>query len=58
MKNRNTGILAIVLVIAAGTCFRILTGSSVRSVEFLSIFVFGFMSGMLVMHLLRNRKKN
>jgi hypothetical protein len=50
-KNRKT-LLAIMLIVALGNYFRIVGNENVRLVQFLSIFVIGVLSALLVKELL------
>lgn len=48
MKNRRTPILAILLIISIGNYSRIVGNENVRAVQFLSIFVIGALSALLI----------
>jgi hypothetical protein len=48
MKNRLIVFTAVFLMISIGNYFRIVSDGSVRTVEFLSIFSIGALSGLLL----------
>jgi uncharacterized membrane protein len=48
MKNRAISITAILLIISLGNYYRIISDGNVRTVEFLSIFAIGALSGVLL----------
>jgi len=48
MKNKVISITAVLLVISIGNYFRIISNGNVRVVEFLSIFVIGVLTGVLL----------
>ena len=48
MKKRAISVTAILLLISVGNYFRIISNGSVRTVEFLSIFAIGALSGVLL----------
>ena len=48
MKNRKIIISAVLLMIFSGTCFKIISDGSIRTVEFLSIFAIGALTGVLL----------
>lgn len=48
MKKRAISVVAVLLIISIGNYFRIISDGSVRTVEFLSIFAIGALSGILV----------
>ena len=48
MKKRAISVVAILLIISIGNYFRIISDGSVRTVEFLSIFAIGALSGILL----------
>ena len=55
MKNKALVISAILLVLSIGNYFRLISVNNVRPVEFLSIFVIGVLSGILLTLLFKNR---
>jgi hypothetical protein len=60
MKNKVTVIPAVLLIISLGNYFMFFSDSSIRSVEFLSIFVIGALSGVLLTKIFKeieDRKK-
>ena len=52
MKNKTIIIITILLIIAIGNYFRIISEGSVRTVEFLSIFTIGVLAGVLLTHVI------
>ncbi len=48
MKKRAISVVAVLLIISIGNYFRIISDGSVRTVEFLSIFAIGALSGILL----------
>ena len=48
MKKRAISVIAVLLIISIGNYFRIISDGSVRTVEFLSIFAIGALSGILL----------
>jgi hypothetical protein len=48
MKKRSVSVTAILLVISIGNYSRIISDGCVRTVEFLSIFAIGALSGILL----------
>jgi len=52
MKNRAISITAILLIISLGNYYRIISDGSVRTVEFLSIFAIGALSGVLLIQII------
>jgi Co/Zn/Cd efflux system component len=58
MKKKSITITAILLVISLANIFRLLNNSTIRSVELLSIFVAGFLAGLLVFQLFSNKKES
>ena len=60
MKNRNRRIafIAILLAMSIGNFFRISSGtSSIRTIDFLSVFVIGALTGLLIGILAYSRPK-
>jgi xanthine/uracil permease len=60
MKNRIIVITAVLLMISLGSYFGIISDGSIRSVEFLSIFAIGALSGVLLTQIfkeIKDRKK-
>lgn len=56
MKNKNISvILAILLILAIGNYFRFISDGSTRLVEFLSIFIIGLLTGLLLTQLMKKR---
>ena len=53
MKNKKAIITGVLLVISIGTWFRIISDGSIRTVEFLSIFAIGALSGILLTQLFK-----
>jgi hypothetical protein len=59
MKKRAISVTAILLIISIGNYFRIISDGSVRTVEFLSIFAIGVLSGVLLTQIIMAvRNKN
>lgn len=48
MKNKAIIITAVLLIISIGNYFRIISDSSIRTVEFISIFAIGALAGVLL----------
>ncbi|MBK6976571.1 MAG: hypothetical protein IPH28_05220 [Cytophagaceae bacterium] len=48
MKNRRMILLAIMLVLSIGTFTRIVGNENIRTVQFLSIFVIGALTSLLI----------
>ena len=48
MKNKKIVITAILLIVFIGNYFRIISNGSIRTVEFLSIFAIGALTGILL----------
>ncbi len=53
MKNKVIVFAAVFLVISIGNYFRIISDGSIRTVEFLSIFVIGVLSGVLLTEIVK-----
>lgn len=53
MKNNAKAITAILLIISIGTYFRVVSDGTIRTVEFISIFVIGMLSGVLMVQFLK-----
>lgn len=61
MKQKIIILTAVLLAIFTGNYFRITSNNSIRTVDFLSIFVIGALSGILITQLikfLRNKKQS
>ena len=61
MGKRNKFLItnALIIVIMAGSCFRILSGGSIRTVEFISVLALGILLGAFLTQLfLTKRNKN
>jgi hypothetical protein len=56
MKNRSIVFIAVFLMISIGNYFRIISDSSVRAVEFVSIFAIGMLSGVLLTQIIMKIK--
>ena len=54
MKNKNIVITALLLIVSIGNYFRIISDGSIRTVEFLSIFAIGALTGILVTEVFKN----
>lgn len=48
MSNKRTVIIVIMLILAIGNYTRIIDHGTIRTVEFLSIFVIGALSSLLI----------
>ena len=48
MNRKTIVILMVVLVLSIGNYFRLFSGSTIRTVEFLSIFAIGLVAGILL----------
>lgn len=60
MKNKRILMTAIFLIVTIGNYFRIISDGHVRTVEFISIFVIGALSGILMLQIgreIKERKK-
>ena len=53
MKNKVIVFAAVFLAISIGNYFRIISDGSIRTVEFLSIFVIGVLSGVLLTEIVK-----
>ena len=53
MKNRKPVILALLLSLAIGNYARVTSDGNIRTIEFLSIFVIGMLSGLLFQELMK-----
>lgn len=53
MKNKVIVITAVFLIISIVEYFRIISNGSIRTVEFLSIFVIGVLSGVLLTQIIK-----
>ena len=56
MKNRFIVILVVLLIVSMGNYSRIIADGSIRNVEFLSIFVIGVLSGILLTEIIKRIK--
>jgi hypothetical protein len=53
MKNKSLLITSLFLIVSIGNYFRIIEDGTVRTVEFLSIFAVGVLSGMLILQVVQ-----
>jgi hypothetical protein len=53
MKNKSLLITSLLLIVSIGNYFRIIEDGTVRTVEFLSIFAVGVLSGMLILQVVQ-----
>ena len=53
MKNKAIIITAVLLILSIGNYFRIISDGSIRTVEFLSIFAIGVLTGALATQIIR-----
>jgi len=53
MKNKAIIITSVLLILSIGNYFRIISDGSIRTVEFLSIFAIGVLTGTLATHIIR-----
>jgi len=53
MKNKKIVIPLILLILSAGTYFRLISDGSIRTVEFLSILAIGVLAGILLTQLIK-----
>ncbi|MDD2307651.1 MAG: hypothetical protein PHP53_23305 [Prolixibacteraceae bacterium] len=59
MKKRAISVVAVLFIISIGNYFRIISDGSVRTVEFISIFAIGALSGILLTQIITTvRDKN
>jgi hypothetical protein len=56
MKNKAIVIPAVLLIISLWEYFKVISDGSIRTVEFLSIFVIGLLSGVLVTQIIKTIK--
>lgn len=56
MKNKTTVLLSVLLILAIGNYMRIVSTGNIRTVEFLSIFIIGVLSGILGLQIFRRNK--
>lgn len=56
MKNNKIAITAILLILSIGNCFRVISGSNIRTVELLSIFAAGVIAGILIAQIYNKTK--
>jgi membrane protein CcdC involved in cytochrome C biogenesis len=56
MKNKGILLTAIFLIVSTGNYFRIVSKGSIRTVEFLSIFVIGVLFGLLITQIIKEIK--
>jgi hypothetical protein len=52
MKNKGIALTAVLLVLSIGNYFRIISDGSIRTVEFISVFAIGMLSGILLVQLI------
>ena len=60
MKTKAIGITAVLLIISIGNYSRIIADGSVRTVEFISVWAIGALSGILILQIakaIKERKK-
>ena len=57
MKTRAIGITAVLLIISIGNYSRIVADGSVRTVEFISVWAIGALSGLLIFQIIRAIKE-
>lgn len=57
MKDKSKIIISIALILAIGNYTRISATSSIRTVEFLSIFVIGALAGILLVSIIKSIKE-
>lgn len=55
MKNRSIAVIAVFMIITGANSIGIISNGSVRTVEFLSIFAFGALAGILVQQLIKTK---
>lgn len=48
MKNRRKILMAVLLMISVGNYFRLEGNENIRAIQFISIFVIGALSGLLL----------
>ena len=53
MKNKAIVITAVLLIISVGDYFIVISNGSIRTVEFLSIFIIGVLSGVLLTQIIK-----
>lgn len=58
MKNKSIILTVILLIIASGNYFRNNSVSTIRNVDFLSIFAIGVLFGVLLVQIFQSVKKN
>jgi len=57
MKTRAIGITAVLLIISIGNYSRIVADGSVRTVEFISVWAIGALSGLLIFQIIKAIKE-
>jgi len=57
MKTRAIGITVVLLIISIGNYSRLVANGSVRTVEFVSIWAIGALSGLLLFHIIKAIKE-
>ena len=57
MKNKGILITIVLLTISIGNYFRIISNGTVRTVEFISIFAIGALSGILLIQIVKALKE-
>ena len=58
MKNKPLVITLALLIVTIGNSFIFFSKSDIRTVEYLYIFVIGVLSGVLLMQIVINKRKN
>jgi len=58
MKTRAIGITAVLLIISIGNYSRIVADGSVRTVEFISVWAIGALSGLLIFQIIKAIKES
>lgn len=58
MKNKAILIPAVLLIVTIGNYFRIVSDGSIRTVEFLTIWAIGALSGILILQIAQAIKEN
>ncbi len=58
MEKRKLPIIAILLILSIANYSRIESAENIRTIEFLSIFVIGVLSGVLLVALINKFKKS
>ena len=58
MKNKTIVLTAVLLLISIGNYFRIVSVDNFRTIEFISIFAIGGLSGVLLTQIMKMLKDN